>query len=184
MHALVMKPTFRIRQLAVADLAAVRRHFGNLDATSRRARFGGAISDQALARYADRLLKDGSLVVGAVVGAELRGLGELRRFDPSDTAKAELALSVEPDWQGTGMGGALFDRLIAVARTQDIRSIHIVCATSNLHMRHLAVERGARLSFGADVVEAILHVPAHAMPHRLLRWDQRATREPDLPRAA
>ncbi|WP_052348695.1 GNAT family N-acetyltransferase [Leisingera methylohalidivorans] len=146
-----------VRRLSSADLEGICGHFRRLDAGSRRARFCGTVSDNGITKYALSIFRYDSLVCGAFIDGQLRGVAELRgvlHFWPSTT---EAAFSVEPDWQNIGIGDALFERLISMARNRSVRSIRLMCLKENSLMRHLAVKHNAQLHLDQDAVEAVLY---------------------------
>lgn len=53
-------------------------HFLRLDIRSRRARYCGAVSDDGILEYAQNVFRYDSVVCGASVDGQLRGIVELR----------------------------------------------------------------------------------------------------------
>jgi len=152
-----------IRRLFEVDEEDIRNHFRRLDTNSRRSRFCGSVSNTGIASYVQTIFRDNSLLIGAFAEGQLRGVAELRgvlHFWPS---RPEAAFSVDPEWQNIGIGDALFERVIAMARNRCVSSIRLMCLKENTRMRHLATKHGARLCFDQDVMEAILH-PGLPMP--------------------
>ncbi|MBU2981494.1 GNAT family N-acetyltransferase [Lentibacter algarum] len=146
-----------IRRLHANDKSIICDHLQRLDAPSRRARFCGAISDGGVSRYVQSINCSDSIVCGAFVNGELRGIAELHETSPNCATKTEAAFSVEADWQNIGIGDALFERVVAMARNRSVRTIQIVCLKENLRMKHLAAKREARFLRNHEVVEATLH---------------------------
>lgn len=148
-----------IRRLWRGDLSDVVDHFLRLDTETRRLRFGVALKDCALRRYAERVLDFDSVVYGAFPGGQLRGVAELRGFLGQWPPSAEAALSVEREWQNAGLGDALFSRLIAAAQNRSIRTLHMVCLRENGRMQHLARKHEAVLQYTDGDVEATIDPP-------------------------
>ncbi len=148
-----------IRRLWRPEAALFREHFDRLDAHSRSMRFGGAVHASFIDTYVESALSGNGMVYGAFVDGELRGVGEIRFISETYPWRAEAAFSVEPDWQHKGLGDALFDRIIAVARNRSIAGIDMWCRTSNLTMRRLADRHGADLVFEGDEVHGHLTMP-------------------------
>jgi hypothetical protein len=67
-----------VRRLYTANQDNVRDHFLRLDIQSRRARFCGAVGDNRILEYAQNIIRCDSLVCGASVDGQLRGIVELR----------------------------------------------------------------------------------------------------------
>ena len=148
-----------IRRLWRPEAALFREHFDRLDSHSRSMRFGGAVHDSFIDRYVNAALSGNGLVYGAFVDGGLRGVGEIQFISETYPWRAEAAFSIEPDWQHKGLGDALFDRIIAVARNRSIAGIDLWCRTSNLTMRKLADRHGAELVFEGDEVHGRLMMP-------------------------
>lgn len=148
-----------IRRLWKADQQILVDHFQRLDPPTRRQRFGAAVSDGHVKDYAEHILSIESLVYGAFLAGELRGVAELRGFLGSWPPKAEAALSVEPAWQAEGVGDALFNRLVAAAQNRGIKTIHMLCLRENERMQNLAKKHDAILEFDTGDVEAKLDPP-------------------------
>ncbi|WP_425595874.1 N-acetyltransferase family protein [Ruegeria faecimaris] len=98
-----------------------------------------------------------SILCGAFAKGRRRGAAELRGDDQTGSTKTEAAFSVEPDWQNIGIGDALFERIIAIARKWGISSIELMCLRENRRMRHLAAKHNARLCIDQGVAKAVLH---------------------------
>ena len=145
-----------IRDLGVSDAPEITEHFLRLDHDTRRARFLGAVSDDHLRHYARGILEGRSLAYGAIVDGRIRAIAELHILHASRPASAEVALSVEPDWQNIGIGDALFGHLIAIAHHEGIRVLHLTCLPENHRLRHIAVKHRSRLIYGRDSVDATL----------------------------
>ena len=146
-----------VRRLCVVDQEKICSHFLRLDIASRRARFLGAVSDDGVKKYAGKIFHFDSILCGAFLDGDLRGVVELRgvaHFRPSTT---EAAFSVEHEWQNIGIGDALFERMMTIAQNRSIRSIQLTCLRENARMRYLAAKHDARLHLDQDVVEAVLY---------------------------
>lgn len=148
---------FAIRRLYPADQNEICDHFRRLGAEARRARFCGTVSAESLTDYVQSIPHYDSLLYGAFAKGRLRGVVELRGDDQTGSTKTEAAFSVEPDWQNIGIGDALFERIIAIARTRGINSIELMCLRENSRMRHLAEKHNARLCIDQGVAKAVLH---------------------------
>lgn len=148
-----------IRRLWPADKAALLAHFARLDPEMRRLRFGASVTEDYVTDYADSILSLDSVVHGAFVDGELHGVGELRMLLNSWPVRAEIALSVDPDWQHEGIGDALFVRMLAAAQNRGVRSLYMMCLPENERMQRLARRHEATLTFDIGEVEATLDPP-------------------------
>ena len=124
---------------------------------SRRARFCGAVNDDGILEYAHNIFRGDSIICGASVDGQLRGIVELRGVFHSWRSTTEAAFSVEPDWQNIGIGAALFGRMFAMAQNRGVRTIQMICLKENSHMKHLVTKNHAMLRNDPDATEAVLH---------------------------
>lgn len=161
----------RFRRLGAADRAARLAHLARLGGEARRARFLGAAPAHAAPEPA--------LALGAWIDGRLRGVAELHLL-PSRPGTAELAISVEPSFQGRGLGGALLGRLIVLARNRGIRRILSFCSESNARLSALLRRAGARLRFEPGETRAELELlpasPATLALEALDHWETIALR--------
>jgi GNAT superfamily N-acetyltransferase len=158
-HALSSPASLVVRRLWPSEAALFRGHFDRLDAHSRAMRFGGAVHDTLLDAYVHQALAGNGLVYGAFVNGALRGVGEIRFITEHYPWQAEAAFSVEPDWQHQGLGDALLERIIAVARNRTVAGLDLWCRASNSRMRKLAEKHGAELEFSGDETHGRFTMP-------------------------
>ncbi len=145
-----------VSRLHAANQDNICDHFLRLDIRSRRARFCGAVSDGGILKYAQNIFRNDSIVCGASVDGQLRGIVELRGVFRSWPSTAEAAFSVEPVWQNIGIGDALFERMFAMAQNRGVRTIQMMCLKENSRMRHLMAKHDALLHNDHDAIEAVL----------------------------
>lgn len=125
------------RTLIPAESARYRAHLLRLAPDDRRARFMGAVADESLIRHVQRISWTSTLVVAAIHRGEVRAAAELRLGDGPDSP-AELAVSVEADWQGQGIGKALTRRIMTMARNRGARQLTMICLSENRRMQRIA----------------------------------------------
>jgi len=166
----------RFRRLGAADRAARLAHLARLGAEGRRARFRGS----ALA--ADP--PEPALALGCWIDGRLRGLAELYPL-PADGRWAELAASVEPEFQGQGLGRALLARLLILARNRGIRRLLAFCGETDGRPRLLLRRAGARLCTERGEARAELDLlpasPATLLLEALDAWEELTLRLLDSP---
>src|SRR5215207_8880490 len=136
-----------IRKLWIGEAAHYRDHLLRLDQDSRHSRFGGGVSDEFICNYVNTTFGLGSVVHGYFAEGTLRGAAELRPLGRAFAREAEAALSIEADWQSHGVGSALLDRTLLVARNRGIKTLHMACLANNRRMQELARKFTAELSF-------------------------------------
>lgn len=156
-HSLHSPPV--VRKLRKHDLHEIALHLLRLDRESRRLRFGALVSDEFIRTYAARVTDIDSVVFGAFFDGKLRAVGELRLQFKSWPLNADLAVSVEPGWQGQGIGSALFSRLVAAAQNRNIKSLHVLFQKENHPMRRIAAKHHPGLDFQGGQVEATFDAP-------------------------
>jgi len=153
-----------IRRLWPAEERLLRDHLLRLDATTRRMRFGHAVTDEFLVAYARDCFGLGDLVFGAFVGGTLRGAAELRSQDaiwseqtPANAHRsAEAAFSVEAPWRRRGLGLKLFKRIERAASNHGVETIVILCEPDNIPMINLAKKFSANFVFDHEQATAKL----------------------------
>ncbi|OAN80874.1 hypothetical protein A8B78_10925 [Jannaschia sp. EhC01] len=155
------KAPFRpgIQRLWRSDQTKLVDHFQRLDPETRRLRFGGSVSDDYVTTYVAQVTSVDSVIFGAFPDGTLRAVAELRGLLDSWPRSAEVALSVETDWQDKGIGEALLNRLIAAARNRGIKKVHMLCLRENARMRALALKHNALLAFHTGGIEAEVTAP-------------------------
>jgi GNAT superfamily N-acetyltransferase len=144
-----------VRRLWLADKEAFRDHLVSLDPHSRHMRFGGGMSDEFLARYAENCFGKGDLIYGAFIDGKLVGAAELRSNQAiwSEQAPfgrhihAEAAFSVDTRYRRRGIGEKLFNRILRAAANHGVETIEIVCLPENVGMQNLARKFKARFTF-------------------------------------
>lgn len=148
-------PSAEIRRLWLSDMPSFRDHLLRLDANSRHQRFGGGMSDDFVAHYAENCFGKGDLVFGAIVDGQLVGAAELRSNEAiwaeqapyQRHVHAEAAFSVEEDYRRRGIGEQLFGRIESAASNHGVETIDIVCMPDNISMIRLAAKFKAQFTF-------------------------------------
>ena len=137
--------TSHIARLCPGDLGAFEGHLLRLSGEVRAERFGRAMSDEQIGAYCRRRQWTAHVLVCTVDGA-VRGAGE---FLPCDDVGrvAETTFSVEPAWQGRGIGTALMHAVMAAALQRGIGGILVHCDALNRRMQRIASRFEARMLF-------------------------------------
>lgn len=156
---------FTLRALTPDDRAEQLSHLKRLPPEDRNARFQGGMSDLALERYLDTIRWDRMIAIGIFEGTTLRGVGEM--FAEEDGATAELAFSVERDFQHLGFGKILMEALTLIARQRGLTEVRMIFLRDNNRMGGLARKAGAVATQRADLMEGVLPIPT---PLRDAKW--------------
>jgi GNAT superfamily N-acetyltransferase len=141
-----------IRKLWIGETQKYRDHVLRLDVESRRNRFAGAVSDDFISRYAELSGGLDAVVHGFFIDGMMRGAAELRPLGSRFPHQAEVAFSVEKDWQSHGVGSALLRRTLLTARNRGYRQLHMACLADNRRMQQLARKFDAELIFDFESV--------------------------------
>jgi GNAT superfamily N-acetyltransferase len=157
-----------IRKLWVGETGLYRDHLLRLDADSLHTRFGAGVSRAFIDGHAAGAIGPDTLVIGFLIEGTLRGAAELRRIGSPLARAAEIALSVEKQWQSHGVGSALLSRTLLTARNRGVKSLHMQCLADNRRMQDLAAKFDASLSFETGSVIGEVDAP-RSTPLSLLR---------------
>lgn len=144
-----------IRRLWATETPAFRAHLARLDRNGLRMRFAGAVSPAHAENYANDALKRARVVYGWFEDGMLRGASELHGARFSQTG--EVAFSVEPDYQGRGIGTALMGRVVLAARNRGMRHLVVSCLSENSPMQRIARRHEADIAFHQGEVVGTLH---------------------------
>lgn len=149
------------RKLLPAEISRYRDHLLRLSRTDRHARFSGTVSDDGIENHCRNLDWSRTILIGAFHQGVLRGAVELCTDRLIWPDSAELAISVEKDFQEMRVGSALVRRALTIARNRSIRTIVIICQATNRRMRSLARRYGGTAEIdGGEVVASLTLEPA------------------------
>lgn len=145
----------KIRKETAVALPDYATHLKNLTAEDRYTRFGFGVKDETIDQVILNVLyhpEDHHLFV-AELDSEIVGFGHLAR----EGANWELAVSVEREYQGQGVGDALMSEMISWGKIHGIHSVFMHCITQNQKIQHLARKHGLRTveREGADITAKV-----------------------------
>jgi GNAT superfamily N-acetyltransferase len=146
------------RTLLPAEAGRYADHLLRLPRGDRRARFMGGMSDDAVRAYVDGIDWAHATILVALIGGEVRAAVELRR-DPSRGERAELAITIEPDWQGQGIGSTMVRRAMVLARNRGMGRMMLFCLGDNHRMLRIAGRLDARVTFDCGEVVCDFDLP-------------------------
>lgn len=144
------------RPLLPAEAGRYAAHLLRLSAADRRSRFMGGLCDAAVHAHVDRIDWSRAVVLVAICGGEVRGAVELRLGG----GRAELAISIEGEWQNRGLGGVLVRRAFTMARNRGIRGIELYCLGDNHRMLRIAGRLSALTTFDGGEVHCDFQLAA------------------------
>jgi GNAT superfamily N-acetyltransferase len=147
------------RKLLATEWTRLRDHLLRLTPADRHSRFAGHVGDATIEQYCRTLPWLSTVVIGCFEDGVLRGAAECRWLGPAQPRTVELAVTVETAWQEHGIGGALVDRLLTVARNRGAVSVFMLCLTDNRAMQAIVRRHDGDLHWEAGDVEATIAVP-------------------------
>ena len=124
-----------LQKLGSVDRPHVEAHLLRLDATDRRMRFCGVVSDRSIVRYCEQIDWSRTIGLGCFIGAQLSGMAELKLAKEAPASIAELAITVEPPFQNKGIGTALLRRILTIARNRLVGRVTGGCSMSPASFR-------------------------------------------------
>ena len=136
-----------IRKVWPTESKKFRDHLMRLDAQSRRLRFGNAVSDDFINKYASQITLDKAIVFAFIIQGEIRSAAELRKLGSRWGDEAEAAFSVEAEFQNQGVGTELMAYIIRPARNRGVERLWMSCLAENMKMRAIARKHDASHEF-------------------------------------
>lgn len=153
-----------IRPLRPGEHQLLRDHLLRLDPSSRNDRFNGGISDSFLELYAVRCFSHDAVVIAYLHDGVVRAAAELHPPERSTDSIPEIAFSVEDRLRRQGVGSALFEQLLTVARRRGYRRLRITTGGQNTAMKALAKKFGAHLTFASGEATGIVDLDPRGVP--------------------
>jgi len=164
----------KTRKLWPAELGLYQEHLIRLDRESRRLRFGMARGDDFIRDHAAQVNDFKSVVYAYIEDGQVRAAAELRPLGSPPHREAEAALSVELEYQDSGLGTELLGRVIRAARNRGLRRLYMNCMIENKKMQRVAKKYDAVLQFERGDVIGELATPA---PNYFSIWHEMVENE-------
>lgn len=160
------------RKLTNSEKPLLEEHLLRVGGEDRVMRFMGGVNDDFIRRHCSLVGGPSSAVIGCFVNGTLRGASEIW-FDPAGDTRCELALTVEHDCQGIGIGTELLRRSLVLARNRGARSLYLACLPENRKMQHILKKFGRIVTTRtAGTIESELAI---AGPSHLTLWQEFAS---------
>jgi GNAT superfamily N-acetyltransferase len=115
------------------------------------------ISERFVERYCKTYFTDGTVVIGYIMDAEMRGAAELHPPDQQGSS-SEIAFSVEKIVRSQGVGSILFERVIYEAQKRGYDSLNITTNVHNERMKALARKFSVRMESRNGETSGILKI--------------------------
>lgn len=139
-----------IRKLTPIDQEAYAAHLLRLSEEDRRLRFMGRIDEAGVRAHVRGLNWSKCIVVGWFEQGALRAAAELQLDRALCPHHGEIAVTVDPDWQGHGVGKEIVRRAVQAARNRGAEALHMSCLPHNRKMQAIARRLGWDVSFDSD----------------------------------
>lgn len=133
----------------------IKTHLLSLKDHDRYLRFGCVMTDSVIEAYVDRTWDGDNEWLGIVEGGEVIAAVHVAL---ETATKAELGLSVSPQWRGKKLGQALFSRGMLYVRAQGVRDVFMHCLSENATMKHIASKNRMLMRTSYGETDADLHV--------------------------
>ena len=122
-----------IRPLVATDRDRLADAFSHLSEETRRRRFAG-LASRLSERDLDRLTKtdhhDKEAIAALAPNGQIVGVARYIAL-PDDSGAAEVAIAVDDEWQGRGIGRRLMSELVARARAEGITRLLAYVSADN-----------------------------------------------------
>lgn len=157
------------RKLTHYENPLLEEHLLRVGGEDRVMRFMGGVNDDFIRRHCSLVGGASSVVIGCFVDGKLRGAAEMW-FDVDGDRRCELALTVEHEYQGIGIGTELLRRSLLLARNRGSRSLYLACLPENRKMQHILKKFGRIVTTrAAGTMESELTI---AGPSHLTLWQE------------
>jgi RimJ/RimL family protein N-acetyltransferase len=141
--------------LTPSEWQQVRQHFLQLDANDRRLRFGLVVTDRFIEHYVDNVFEDTDSEVFVIFDQEcVAAVCHVA----VQRQEGELGVSVLPQYRGSGMASALFDRAVSYLRTHHAVTVYMHCLKENQVMQHIARKNNMQVLTDQDESDARLSI--------------------------
>lgn len=150
---------FTLKKLSEINRKEVLEHFLRLDQESRSSRFFTTTSNENMTTYVSKIdFKNGIFGIFND-NLDIIGLGECVFFKDKIKLTAEVAFTVEKQYQGNGLGNKLMKRVVQYANSQNIHELHMYCIRSNKAILHLAKKYNLVPQYDGTEISGIVKTP-------------------------
>ena len=134
----------------------VEEHLKSLQGHDRYLRFGAMLSDEAIVKYVEQSWGGPNEWLGIIEDRRVIAVVHVAREGDN---KAELGLSVDPEWRGQHLGQALFERAVVYLKAHQVRDVYMHCLSENAIMKHIARKNLMQMVTEHGEVDADLILP-------------------------
>jgi len=161
------------RKLRAFERPLYHAHLLSLTDEDRHRRFQGAVTDAAISAHARRLDFRKVVLSGCFIEGVLRGVGEVALEGPGDVNQdgerpaGEIAISVDPAYQGRGIGTELTRRALRIAQNRGAGAVWLYCLPENAPMRAIVRKLGSTVRIHDGRIDAELQLQPPTLLSRL-----------------
>jgi len=158
-----MMVRMNIRKLLPTEVRELQDHLERLDPEDRTRRFMGTVDVGGIRRHCQSLDWLQSILLGYFDAGVLRGVAELQLQDGRPGFTCEVAVTVETQWQGQGIGTELLRRGLLLARNRSAREVQLNCFADNYKIQHIVHKWGVPIhhDLGASDARIPLEPPTY-----------------------
>lgn len=147
--------SYIIKRLSEKNRGKCLEHFLRLDSESVYTRFCAPLKEEALTNYVKKMNFEKDGIFGVFdIDLNIVGIGECVLESQKDSA--EVAFSVEKDYQGQGLGNKLMERVVRFAKSQNKHHLEMVCLRTNAVTVHLAQKHGLHIQSSYGESHAVI----------------------------
>jgi len=148
------------RKLLPTELSRFRDHLLRLSPADMQSRFSAGVGAAFIEEHCRRFDWLSGRILGAFDDGALVGAAEIRWLEkPGRGWRAEVAITVEENYQEQGVGTELLRRVVTYARNRGLKSLYMLCLTDNRRMQAIARKLEGQLTFESGQVEADIAMP-------------------------
>lgn len=151
--------TFTLKRLSEINREKVLKHFLRLDNQSRSSRFCTSSNDDNLIAYVKKIdFKNGIFGIFNE-NLDIIGVGECVFFNEKEKLSAEVAFTIEKEYQGNGLGNKLMKRVVQYANSKDVHELHMYCIKTNQAIVHLAKKYKLVPQYDGTEISGVVKTP-------------------------
>lgn len=150
---------FTLKRLSHIHKKQVLNHFLRLDKESRASRFFSSTSNENMQNYVEKIDFNNGIFGIFNENLDIIGLGECVFFKEKEKMTAEVAFTVEKQYQGNGLGNKLMKRVVQYANSKDVHELQMYCIRTNQAILHLAKKYKLVPQYDGTEISGVVKTP-------------------------
>lgn len=139
-----------LQRLNKNDIPRITAHLKRMNPEDRQLRFCGTYSDEQIDRYAQSLVFEVDVVLGAFRYGVLIGVCQLAKYLEGDIPVGEIGVSVDSDQRGLRFGARLVEAALAEGSKASLSHVYIHFLLRNRRMARMCSRHEASITRGGD----------------------------------